>query len=123
MDERYVIAGSTLKDIADSIRTKTEKEDSIKPENMADEIASIQIGIPEEEVNAGKSLIADAVTEKGIDTFGEDSFETIAENIESIQCMPTSRFGNGIGQISTFELMFCGRGDAAQYVRPLIIRR
>lgn len=30
-----------------------------------------------------------------------------------------TRFGNGVGQISSFELMFCAGGDPTNYVRPI----
>ena len=30
-----------------------------------------------------------------------------------------THFGNGVGQISTFELMFCGHSDPSTYKRPL----
>lgn len=30
-----------------------------------------------------------------------------------------TRFGKGVGQISTFELMFCGHSDPSTYKRPL----
>lgn len=30
-----------------------------------------------------------------------------------------TRFGNGVGQINSFELMFCAGGDPTNYVRPI----
>lgn len=29
-----------------------------------------------------------------------------------------TKFGNGVGQISEFELMFCAHNDPTNYVRP-----
>ena len=69
-------------------------------------------------VSEGKALIAAAVTDKGVETAANDSFATMAENINNISTT-RGRFGNGVGQISSFELMFCAGGDPTNYVRPI----
>lgn len=38
-------------------------------------------GVPQEEVDEGKTLIANAITDKGVETSKDDSFETMADNI------------------------------------------
>lgn len=44
----YLIQDSTLEDIADAIRAKTGNSELINPEDMPDEIAGIQTGVPSE---------------------------------------------------------------------------
>ena len=62
---------------------------------------------------------ADAIREKtgSTDAIVADEFPT---KIFEISAGTTgTKFGNGVGQISEFELMFCANNDPTNYVRPI----
>ena len=66
---------------------------------------------------------ADAIREKtgSTDAIVADEFPTkISEISVGISAGTTgAKFGNGVGRISDFELMFCANNDPTNYVRPI----
>ena len=61
-DTNYLIKGSTLSNIADSIRAKTESTDLIKPTEMAEAIESITTGIDTSDATATANEILEGKT-------------------------------------------------------------
>lgn len=62
---------------------------------------------------------ADAIREKtgSTDEIVADEFPTKISEIPSGNA--GAKFGNGVGQISEFELAFCANNDPTNYVRPV----
>lgn len=55
-------------------------------------------------VSAGKTLIAEAITGKGVQTEGSATFQTMADNISAIQ----SGGGTGCGLLKLIPMNYCG---------------
>lgn len=60
-----------------------------------------ELKIVKKSVSDGKELVADAITEKGVETATDATFETMAENIKQIQtsgygCVDATVYANGI---------------------------
>lgn len=73
-------------------------------------------------VSNGKKIIASAITDKGIDTSDEDTFQTMAENIKNItvEILGGKKFASGKAytstSTSTFKYMDGTSGTALYYV-------
>lgn len=80
--------GKALKDIIDALPPVLDEADEISYDNTDTGMTAtnVQSAIDEvfQSVSDGKVLIADAITDKGVPTSADDTFSTMAENIESI---------------------------------------
>ena len=89
--------GKVLKDAIDALPPVLDEADEISYDNTDTGMTAtnVQTAIDEvfQSVSDGKVLIADAITDKGVETSATDTFATMASNIESI---PSGGGGGGI---------------------------
>ena len=104
--------GKVLKDALDALSAPTAAEVSYDNTVTGMTADDVQEAIDEvfQSVSDGKTLIAAAITDKGVETSASDSFATMANNIENIS-------GSG-GSATRYVLRLTGGSGSSSYTIP-----